>query len=110
MSLKAQTHFNTICNVWVISPHWLAHPHLIRPNSSHAYVPAPPSRCDSDTAPPSPSSPLLTLSHPCPSHLYAHVVPSQHASDTASHPYACVVPSRHAPDTAYHPYARGVPS
>ncbi|MBW0585513.1 hypothetical protein O181_125228 [Austropuccinia psidii MF-1] len=47
------------------------------------------------------------LSQPRPYHLYAHVVPSQHASDTASHPYACVVPSRHAPDTAYHPYARG---
>ncbi|MBW0591064.1 hypothetical protein O181_130779 [Austropuccinia psidii MF-1] len=26
MSLKAQTHFNTICNVWVISPHWLPPP------------------------------------------------------------------------------------
>ncbi|MBW0583254.1 hypothetical protein O181_122969 [Austropuccinia psidii MF-1] len=25
MSLKAQTHFNTIRNVWVISPHWLPH-------------------------------------------------------------------------------------
>ncbi|MBW0479842.1 hypothetical protein O181_019557 [Austropuccinia psidii MF-1] len=51
MLLKAQTHFNTICNVWVISPHCLAHPHLIRPNASHAYAPAPPSRSDSDTAP-----------------------------------------------------------
>ncbi|MBW0476734.1 hypothetical protein O181_016449 [Austropuccinia psidii MF-1] len=39
--------------------------------------------------PPSPSSPLLTLPHPRPYHLYAHVVPSRHASDTASHPYAC---------------------
>ncbi|MBW0558714.1 hypothetical protein O181_098429 [Austropuccinia psidii MF-1] len=47
---------------------------------------------------------------PCPYHLYAHVVPSQHASDTASHPYACVVPSRHPPNTVYHPYACGVPS
>ncbi|MBW0565896.1 hypothetical protein O181_105611 [Austropuccinia psidii MF-1] len=45
--------------------------------------------------PPSPSSPLLTLSHPRPYHLYAHVVPSRHASDTTSHPYACVLPSRH---------------
>ncbi|MBW0559041.1 hypothetical protein O181_098756 [Austropuccinia psidii MF-1] len=26
ISLKAQTHFNTICNVWVISPHWLLPP------------------------------------------------------------------------------------
>ncbi|MBW0585119.1 hypothetical protein O181_124834, partial [Austropuccinia psidii MF-1] len=62
------------------------------------------------TTPPSPSSPLLTLSHPRPYHLYAHVVPSQHASDTASHPYACVVPSQHAPNTAYHSYACRVPS
>ncbi|MBW0460307.1 hypothetical protein O181_000022 [Austropuccinia psidii MF-1] len=62
--------------------------------------------------PPSLSSQLLTLSHPRPYHLYAHVVPSRHAYDTASHPYACacVVPSQHAPGTAYHPYARGVPS
>ncbi|MBW0563679.1 hypothetical protein O181_103394 [Austropuccinia psidii MF-1] len=29
-----------------------------------------------------------------PYHLYAHMVPSRYASDTASHPYACVVPSR----------------
>ncbi|MBW0559432.1 hypothetical protein O181_099147 [Austropuccinia psidii MF-1] len=43
MSLKAQTHFNTIRNVWVISPHWLPHPHLIHPNALHAYAPAPPS-------------------------------------------------------------------
>ncbi|MBW0592470.1 hypothetical protein O181_132185 [Austropuccinia psidii MF-1] len=60
--------------------------------------------------PPSPSSPLLMLSNPCPYHLYAHVVPYRHASNTASHPYACVVPSRHPPNTAYHPYACGVPS
>ncbi|MBW0575663.1 hypothetical protein O181_115378 [Austropuccinia psidii MF-1] len=44
MSLKAQTHFNTIRNVWVISPHCLPNPHLIRPNALHAYAPAPPSR------------------------------------------------------------------
>ncbi|MBW0585123.1 hypothetical protein O181_124838 [Austropuccinia psidii MF-1] len=89
--------------------------------------------------PPSLASPLLTLSHPCPYHLYAHVcppdtayhpyargvpsrhapdttypyacvVPSRHAPNTASHPYACVVPSRHAPVTAYHPYTQGVHS
>ncbi|MBW0475948.1 hypothetical protein O181_015663 [Austropuccinia psidii MF-1] len=81
----------------------------------------------SDTARPSPSSPLLTLSHPRPYHPhacvvpsrhasdnayhpYAHVVPSRHASDTTDDPYACVVPSRHASDTAYHPYAHVVPS
>ncbi|MBW0567516.1 hypothetical protein O181_107231 [Austropuccinia psidii MF-1] len=41
---QSQTHFNTICNVWVISPHWLPHPHLICPDASHAYAPTPPSR------------------------------------------------------------------
>ncbi|MBW0574054.1 hypothetical protein O181_113769 [Austropuccinia psidii MF-1] len=51
MLLKAQTHFNTIGNAWVISPHWLGHPHLIHPNALHAYAPALPSRSDSDTAP-----------------------------------------------------------
>ncbi|MBW0476496.1 hypothetical protein O181_016211 [Austropuccinia psidii MF-1] len=45
--------------------------------------------------PPSLSSPLLTLSHPRPYHLYAQAVPSRHASNTANHPYACVVPSQH---------------
>ncbi|MBW0517897.1 hypothetical protein O181_057612 [Austropuccinia psidii MF-1] len=39
MSLKAQTHFNTICNVWVISPHWLPHAHLICPDALHACGP-----------------------------------------------------------------------
>ncbi|MBW0573837.1 hypothetical protein O181_113552 [Austropuccinia psidii MF-1] len=60
--------------------------------------------------PPSPSSPLLTLSHPHHYHPYACVVPSLHASNTASHPYAHVVPSQHASDNSYHPYARVVPS
>ncbi|MBW0585344.1 hypothetical protein O181_125059 [Austropuccinia psidii MF-1] len=82
MSLKAQIHFNTIRNVWMRLRH----------------------------CPPSPSSPLLTLSHPCPYPPYTCVVPSQHASDTAYHPYTHGVPSQHAPDTAYHPYARGVRS
>ncbi|MBW0556390.1 hypothetical protein O181_096105 [Austropuccinia psidii MF-1] len=90
MSLKAQTHFYTIRNVWVISPHCLLPPQRL------ACLPA----C---TAPPSPSSPLLTLSHTHPDHPYACVVPSRHASDTAYHPYARGVPSRHAPDTT-HPY------
>ncbi|MBW0512883.1 hypothetical protein O181_052598 [Austropuccinia psidii MF-1] len=70
--------------------------------------------------PPSPSSPLLTLSHPRPYHLYAHVVHSRHAPNT-TYPYACVVPSRHhlslhsqlpsrhAPNTTS-PYACVVPS
>ncbi|MBW0581640.1 hypothetical protein O181_121355 [Austropuccinia psidii MF-1] len=44
ISLKAQTHFNTNHNVWVISTHWLPHPHLILPDALHAYEPTPPSR------------------------------------------------------------------
>ncbi|MBW0569714.1 hypothetical protein O181_109429 [Austropuccinia psidii MF-1] len=32
---------------------------------------------------------------PRPYHIYAHLVPSRHASNTASHPYPCVVPSQH---------------
>ncbi|MBW0575643.1 hypothetical protein O181_115358 [Austropuccinia psidii MF-1] len=59
---------------------------------------------------PSPSSPLLTLSHPRPYHPYACVVPSRHVSNTTYHPYACRVPSRHGPNTAYHLYTCGVPS
>ncbi|MBW0500681.1 hypothetical protein O181_040396 [Austropuccinia psidii MF-1] len=57
--------------------------------------------------PPSLSSALLTLSHPRPYHLYAHVVHSRHAPDT-TYPYARGVHSQHAPDTTY-PYACGVP-
>ncbi|MBW0550629.1 hypothetical protein O181_090344 [Austropuccinia psidii MF-1] len=32
MSLKAQTHFNTICNVWVITPDGTTQHILMRPN------------------------------------------------------------------------------
>ncbi|MBW0588756.1 hypothetical protein O181_128471 [Austropuccinia psidii MF-1] len=46
-----------------------------------------------------------TAYHPC-----SHGGPSQHAPDTTYDPYACVVPSRHASDTAYPPYSRRVPS
>ncbi|MBW0462276.1 hypothetical protein O181_001991 [Austropuccinia psidii MF-1] len=138
MSLKAQTHFNTICKVQVITPHgarqkfgilifvhektsspppdhltpltcllshlnWLPHPSLILPDPQHAYVHSPPSRCDSDTAPSSPPSPLLTLPHPATYHPYAHVVPCRHASDATYQPYAHIVPSQHSSNGAYHP-------
>ncbi|MBW0587678.1 hypothetical protein O181_127393 [Austropuccinia psidii MF-1] len=93
MSLKAQTHFNTIRNVWVISPHWLVHPHLILPNASHAYAAALPSRSDSNTTPHLHPHHSLHFHPPLPS-LCLRGAP-QHASDTASHPYACVVPSQH---------------
>ncbi|MBW0559669.1 hypothetical protein O181_099384 [Austropuccinia psidii MF-1] len=37
-------------------------------------------------------SPLLTLSHPRPYYLYAHVVPSRHAFAAAYHPYMPLPP------------------
>ncbi|MBW0571971.1 hypothetical protein O181_111686 [Austropuccinia psidii MF-1] len=37
-------------------------------------------------------------------HPYAHIVPSQHSSNTAYNPYTPVVPSRHASNARYHPY------
>ncbi|MBW0471661.1 hypothetical protein O181_011376 [Austropuccinia psidii MF-1] len=46
------------------------------PKEAHAYAPAPPSRCDANTAPPSPPSPLFTLPPPTAYHPYAHIVPS----------------------------------
>ncbi|MBW0537780.1 hypothetical protein O181_077495 [Austropuccinia psidii MF-1] len=69
--------------------------------------------------PPSPSSPLLTLSHPRPYHLYAHVVHSRHhlslrlcsALPTCSQHHLSLrsrSASQHAPDTTY-PYAVGTP-
>ncbi|MBW0565647.1 hypothetical protein O181_105362 [Austropuccinia psidii MF-1] len=45
MSLKAQTHFNTIYNVWVITPHGATQQFGIRrllPHHLHAYAPTPP--------------------------------------------------------------------
>ncbi|MBW0591875.1 hypothetical protein O181_131590 [Austropuccinia psidii MF-1] len=104
MSLKAQTHFNTICNVWVISTHWLLPPQRLACLRACTALHVRLQHC-----PPSLSSPLLTLSHPFPYHPYARRVPSQHAPNT-TYPYACVVPSLHASNKSYHPYARGVPS
>ncbi|MBW0493472.1 hypothetical protein O181_033187 [Austropuccinia psidii MF-1] len=100
MSLKAQTHFNTIRNVRVISPHCLPPPQRLACLSPRTALQMRLRHC-----PPSQSSPVLTLSHPCPYHPYTCVVPSRHASDTAYHPYACECP----PKTAYHPYARECP-
>ncbi|MBW0467094.1 hypothetical protein O181_006809 [Austropuccinia psidii MF-1] len=75
-------------------------------------MPAPPSRCDSNTAPPSPPSSLLTLPHPCrlqslcsrgalKIYLLHHPQPSLCLILSAVyHAYACVVPSQHASDAA----------
>ncbi|MBW0511004.1 hypothetical protein O181_050719 [Austropuccinia psidii MF-1] len=105
ISLKAQTHFNTFCNIRVISPHWLPPPQRLACLCARTALQMRLRHC-----PQSPSSPLLTLSNPRPYHPYACIVPSQHASNTASYPYAHVVPSRHASHNAYHPDARRVPS
>ncbi|MBW0498502.1 hypothetical protein O181_038217 [Austropuccinia psidii MF-1] len=113
MSLKAQTHFNTICKV------------------QNAYAPAPPSRCEYDTAPvsalttPYASTPLL------PEMLMLPRLP-QDVPLTA--PLALLMPNplcclsslclhsappkclqRHPPtslilNAAYHPYAPAAPS
>ncbi|MBW0555089.1 hypothetical protein O181_094804 [Austropuccinia psidii MF-1] len=125
VSLKAQTHFNTIHNVRVISPLWLPHPHLIRHNYLHVYEPALPSRLDSDTAPPlrphhslrfhTPAHTIFMLTWCTPNMLPTSLiltlaqVPSQYAPDTAYDHYARGVHSQHAPDTNY-PYACVVPS
>ncbi|MBW0582715.1 hypothetical protein O181_122430 [Austropuccinia psidii MF-1] len=116
MSLKAQTHFNTIRNVRMRLRHCppisvLTTPYALKPCPYHPYACVVPSQHASDTA-------YHPYAHRVPSrhasdtayHPYAHGVPSRHAPNTAYHPYACGVPSRHAPDTAYHPYACGVPS
>ncbi|MBW0535160.1 hypothetical protein O181_074875 [Austropuccinia psidii MF-1] len=126
MSLKAQTHFNTIRNVWVFSTHWLPPPQRLACLRAHTALQMRLRHCPpisvlntpyAFTPPPLPSlcawSALLTLLTilmlaQCPpdtTYPYTCVVPSRHASDTAYHPYACVEPSRHAFDTTYHPYA-----
>ncbi|MBW0485119.1 hypothetical protein O181_024834 [Austropuccinia psidii MF-1] len=117
ISLKAQTHFNTICNVWVISPPQrlaflhartalqmrLRHcPPIFILTTPYAFTP-----------PPLPSLRLRMPSrHACNNayHPYHCVVPSRHASNNTYDPYACVVPSQLASNTDYHPYTRGVPS
>ncbi|MBW0562651.1 hypothetical protein O181_102366 [Austropuccinia psidii MF-1] len=81
LSLKAQTHFNTICRIRVISPDWLPPPRRLACLHAHTALHMRLQHC-----PPFPSSPLLTLSHPRPYHPYACVVPSRNASNTDSHP------------------------
>ncbi|MBW0476862.1 hypothetical protein O181_016577 [Austropuccinia psidii MF-1] len=83
------------------------------------------SHSGSNTAPPSPPSPLLIFSLAY--NLHAAAWPSSYASDTTlTPPYASLhpsnmpptllailmlaVPSQHASNTPYHPYACGVPS
>ncbi|MBW0571056.1 hypothetical protein O181_110771 [Austropuccinia psidii MF-1] len=126
MSLKAQTHFNTIHNVWVITPHGATQQFGMLIFVHHAYVPAPPPD-ETPTLPPN-----LRPHHSLPFHTPASSSPwltiltllralklcFQCRPDpplcllapAAYDPYACGVPSQHASDAAYHPYACGVPS
>ncbi|MBW0555521.1 hypothetical protein O181_095236 [Austropuccinia psidii MF-1] len=97
MSLKAQTHFNNICNVWVLTPHG-ATQHLQSLRSCGALKLCL-GRC------PHPRLILSAVYHP-----YARGMPSQHASDAAYRPYARGMPSQHASNAAYRPYARIVPA
>ncbi|MBW0508986.1 hypothetical protein O181_048701 [Austropuccinia psidii MF-1] len=120
MSLKAQTHFNTIHNVWVITPHGATqhaphlHPHhslcFRTPASSSPWLTILKLLQGPQVRPPTPPSPPLRLVAPAAYHPYACGVHSQHASNAAYHPYACIVPAQHAYNAAYHPYAGGVPS
>ncbi|MBW0467980.1 hypothetical protein O181_007695 [Austropuccinia psidii MF-1] len=104
MSLKAQTHFNTICNVWVITPHGATKKFgMLTFVDEMTSAPLPACLCARTApqmrlrhCPPSPTSPLLTLSHPRPYHLYTCGVPSQHGSNAVYHPYAHVVSSQHS--------------
>ncbi|MBW0465526.1 hypothetical protein O181_005241 [Austropuccinia psidii MF-1] len=84
MSLKTQTHFNTICKVWVITPHGARQ------------------QCDSNTALTTPYAHAVHSQHASETayHPYTHIVPSRHASDAAYHPSAHIVPSQHASDAA----------
>ncbi|MBW0497213.1 hypothetical protein O181_036928 [Austropuccinia psidii MF-1] len=134
MSLKAQTHFNTIRNVWVITPHGATQHMLTLPHPPPDETPTlPPHRRPHHSLcfpTPASYSPWLTiftllqgpqvmplmppsppLTPPCTPiilsaayHPYACGVPSQHASDTTYHPYACIVPTHHATEAAYYPY------
>ncbi|MBW0479077.1 hypothetical protein O181_018792 [Austropuccinia psidii MF-1] len=112
-------HWGECCvNCWQLTSHC----------TTHAYAPAPPSRCDSDTAlttaytsTPPPLNMLMLPQHPQklpPTLPLPLLMPSSTCLilSAAYHPYAHAVPSRHASNTslilntAYHPYAPAVPS
>ncbi|MBW0577520.1 hypothetical protein O181_117235 [Austropuccinia psidii MF-1] len=79
MSLKSQTHFNTIHNIQVISPHWLPPPQRLACLRARTTLQMRLQHC--------PPISVLTTPYaftPRPYHPYACVVPSQHASSTAS--------------------------
>ncbi|MBW0542554.1 hypothetical protein O181_082269 [Austropuccinia psidii MF-1] len=129
MSLKAQTHFHTIRNVWVITPHGATQPFgmLIL----HAYAPTPPP----DETPTLP--PISTLTTPYASAPPPHLLRGlqslrccgalklchrrrPHPPYASLHPpnmpltlliiLTLAVPSQHAFNTTYHPYAHIVPA
>ncbi|MBW0470905.1 hypothetical protein O181_010620 [Austropuccinia psidii MF-1] len=130
MSLKAQNHFHTICNVWVITPHGATQQSgmLIL---FHAYAPAP-APDETPTLPPhlrpnnslgfctpASSSPWITIftllrgpqvmpptppSPPLPSLCsWSECLPNMPPMPPTI--LTLAVPSQHASDTAYYPYA-----
>ncbi|MBW0470342.1 hypothetical protein O181_010057 [Austropuccinia psidii MF-1] len=120
MSLKAQTHFHTMRNVWVITPHGATQHMLLHQDPTPDETPTLPPHLRPHHSlrfrTPASSSPCIKIlklpralnrcASDATNHPYACIVPAQHASDTAYHPYACIVPSRHASNATYHPYAR----
>ncbi|MBW0465762.1 hypothetical protein O181_005477 [Austropuccinia psidii MF-1] len=119
MSLKAQTHFHTTCNVWVITPHCATQQFsmliLVHEKTSahclHSYAPTPPPDETLILAPHlrphhslrfrTPPHLLLGLQSLCccgalklclqrhPQPPFRLLAPAQHASDAAYHSYAC---------------------
>ncbi|MBW0500018.1 hypothetical protein O181_039733 [Austropuccinia psidii MF-1] len=129
ISLKAQTHFNTIHNARGTSPHWLLPPQRLGCLRACTALQMRLRNCPLIsvlttpyvfTPPPLPSLRLQSALPTCSQHSLPSLcsVPSRHAPDTIYHPYARRVPSRHAPGvplrhapgTAYHPYASRVHS
>ncbi|MBW0496421.1 hypothetical protein O181_036136 [Austropuccinia psidii MF-1] len=101
MSLKGRTHFNTISNVWVITPHGATQNFGMRRLTPHC-----PFIIITRPHPPYTSShPLLTILmlvkclHDIPPTLITILtlaVPSQQASNTAYHTYTHSVPSQNS--------------
>ncbi|MBW0547160.1 hypothetical protein O181_086875 [Austropuccinia psidii MF-1] len=106
MLLKAQTHFNTLRNVWVITPHGATQHMLMRPHPPPNETPTPPPNLRPHhnlrfRIPASSSSGLtilMLLQGP-------QVIPPTLPSPPLMTPCTHLILS-----AAYHPYTRGVPS
>ncbi|MBW0578044.1 hypothetical protein O181_117759 [Austropuccinia psidii MF-1] len=114
MSLKALTHFNTIRNVWVITPHDATQQFGMRrlpPHRLHSYAPTPPPDETLTLPPHLRPHHSLHFHTPAAYHLYAPAVPSPLLTllhprlifSSAYNPYTPVGPSSYASDTALTP-------